>query len=216
MTRALDFLEESARRQERRGEVRRQRRLPAIEREAPERHVFLGPDPSDGDACVEAAERRARLLEEPVSLVLPGQVGLGEHGALAALGGHGLGPVAPAVVVDDDAGALGREGARAGGADAARGARDEHALAGEPCVHGGQCWQARPEFSTQDRGRCGSLDAERRRGSARGNRADDHGLTAATLGAATCATRAAASARPRGSPRRRAEPAARPAREHDE
>ena len=39
------------------------------------------------------------------------------------------------MVVDDDARAFTCEGTRAGGADPARGARDEHTLAGEPCVH---------------------------------------------------------------------------------
>ena len=39
------------------------------------------------------------------------------------------------MIVDGDAGALGRERARAGRADAAGRARDEHALALEACLH---------------------------------------------------------------------------------
>ena len=86
------------------------------------------PHAGDRGADVDPPERRARLGEEPVDLELVGQVGL-QHRRAAERGGDLARPLLAAVVVDGDARALGRERARAGGADAARRAGDEHALA---------------------------------------------------------------------------------------
>jgi len=121
---ALDLLQEPARSQERRGQVGRERLLPALQRESPERHVLLGPDTGDGDADVEAAERATGLLEESVDVLLARQVCRGQDGALAAARCYRFGPLEPAMVVDDDASTFSGEGERAGGADAAGGTRD--------------------------------------------------------------------------------------------
>ena len=79
-----------------------------------------------------SAERACR--EEPVDLVLVGQVGL-EHRRAVERGGHLARPLLAAVVVDGDAGALGGERARARSADPAGCAGDEHSLACEPGLH---------------------------------------------------------------------------------
>ena len=130
----LDLAEEAARGEEGARQVLAQRLLPALERELPDRLVRRRPDAGDGGADVDPPERGARLLEEPVDLALVGQVGL-EHGRAAELGGDGARPLLAAVVVDGDAGALGRERARAGRADAARRAGDQHALPRETGLH---------------------------------------------------------------------------------
>ena len=131
---SLHLAQEAAGGQERRGQVLAQRLLPALERQLPDGHVLRRPDAGDRGADVDPAERRARLCEEPVDLVLVGQVGL-EHRRAAELRGDLARPLLAAVVVDGDARALGRERAGAGGADAARCAGDEHALACEPGLH---------------------------------------------------------------------------------
>ena len=72
----LDEAEEPARREERRREVRAQRRLPALERELPDRLVLARPEARDRGADVDAAELPLCRLEQPVDLGLHGQVGL--------------------------------------------------------------------------------------------------------------------------------------------
>ena len=134
MARALDLAEEGARGEERRREVRAQRRLPPLERELPHRLVGARPDAGDRRADVDAAELLARLREERVDLRLVGEVGA-ERDRAAELRGERLRALAAAVVVNDDARALGCERARARGADAARRPGDDDALACESGVH---------------------------------------------------------------------------------
>src|SRR4029453_17886246 len=109
--------------QEGRGEVLAQRLLPALERQLPDWHVLLWPDPGNRGADVDPAERCARLLEEAVDLELVRQVRL-DRGCAVDGDCHLACPLLAAVVVDGDAGALGCEGACAGGAEPARRARD--------------------------------------------------------------------------------------------
>ena len=94
------------------------------------------PDAGDRGAHVDAPERGARLREERVDLRLVGEVGA-ERDCAVELRRERLGALAAGVVVHDDARALRRERARAGGADAARRAGDDDALACEPGVHVG-------------------------------------------------------------------------------
>ena len=72
--------------------------------------------------------------EEPVDLGLVGQVGPHDRRA-AELARNGVRPLLALVVVDDHPRTLGGEGARAGGADPARGARDDDAATVEAGVH---------------------------------------------------------------------------------
>ena len=127
---ALDAAEEAARGEERRGEVRVERRAPALERELPDRLVVARPVARDRGADVEIARRR----EERVHLRLVGEIGL--ERSRADLGGELLGALAARVVVDDDLGALGRERAHARRPDPAGAAGDEDALACKACLHG--------------------------------------------------------------------------------
>ena len=130
----LDLAQEGARREERRREIRAQRLLPALERQLPDRLVRRRPDAGDRGADVDAPERRPRLREELVDLRLVGEVGAERNCALE-LRGDRLGAVAALVVVHDDPRAFRRERAGAGGADAARRAGDDDALACEAGVH---------------------------------------------------------------------------------
>ena len=130
----LHLTEEAARGEEGGGQVLAQRLLPALERQLPDRNVIGGPGPSDRGADVDPAERRARLLEEPVDLVLVGQVGLQRRGAVERCR-HLARALLATVVVDDDARALRGERTGASCADAAGRSGDEHALAGEAGLH---------------------------------------------------------------------------------
>ena len=114
----------------------RMRLLPALERELPDRQVLGGPDARDRRADVDRAERLARRREQPVDVGLDRQVGLRGRGA-ADLGRDGRRALLAAVVVDEHLRALRGEGTRARGADPARGAGDDHALACETGLHDG-------------------------------------------------------------------------------
>ena len=70
----LDLAQEGARSEERRGEIRAQRRLPALERKLPHRFVCRGPDAGDRGADVDAPERFARLREQLVDLGLVSEI----------------------------------------------------------------------------------------------------------------------------------------------
>jgi hypothetical protein len=134
VARARHLAQEAARGEERRRQVRAQGRLPAFERELPDRHVLLGPGAGDRRADVEPAQILTRLREEAVGLLLTRQVGP-EDERLAELGPEGVRPLAAAMVVEGEPGPFRREGAGAGAADPSGGARDEHALARESRVH---------------------------------------------------------------------------------
>ena len=124
VTRALDLAEERARGEERRGEVRAQRLLPALERELPHGLVRRRPDAGDRGADIDAAELLAACANSASTSRLDGEVGA-EHRRAAELRGDCLCALASAVVVHDHPRALGRERPRARGADTARGAGDE-------------------------------------------------------------------------------------------
>ena len=66
---ALDLAEERARGEERRGEIRAQCLLPALERDLPDRLLRARPHAGDGGADVDLAERLARAGEQRVDLV---------------------------------------------------------------------------------------------------------------------------------------------------
>ena len=72
----LDLAQEAAGGEERRGQVLAQRQLPALERQLPDGHVLATARRRRLPRRRRSAERRARLLEEPVDLLLVGQVGL--------------------------------------------------------------------------------------------------------------------------------------------
>ena len=122
--------EKSARREERRGQIRTNGRVPALERELPHRHVALRPLAGDRGTDVE----RANLFEERIDLVLDGQIGLDD--VAADLGSDGLGALASVAVVDDHVRAFGGERASAGRADPSGAAGHEHALPCEAGLHG--------------------------------------------------------------------------------
>ena len=128
MSVALDLAQERPRHEEARGEVGAHGLLPASERELPDGHVLAGPDAGDGCAHVDRPERVARLREQAVDVRLDREVGLGDRHP-AELVGQRPRALLAAMEVDEDPGALRREGARAGRADAARGAGDDDALA---------------------------------------------------------------------------------------
>ncbi len=65
---ALDDPQEPARSEERRREVRAQRRVPALERKLPDGFVLARPESGDRRADVDAAERPHRSLEQRVDL----------------------------------------------------------------------------------------------------------------------------------------------------
>ena len=120
-------------------------------------HVVARPDARDGDARVEAAEPFARLGEEPVDLRLDGEVRSEDE-----LAAGRLGSLAAAVVVNRHARALCGERAHARSADPAGAARHEHALPGEPRLHGvyatapcastsSATWKASPASSSGSR-----------------------------------------------------------------
>ena len=96
--------------------------------ELPERHVLGGVDAGDGRADVDVPEGVARLVEQAVDVRLDREVGLGDRHA-AELVGQCPRALLTAMEVDEDPGALRREGSRAGRADAAGGAGDDDALA---------------------------------------------------------------------------------------
>ena len=73
---SLHLAQEAARGQERRGQVLAHRVLPAFERQLPDREILRGPHTGDRCADVDAPERGARFCEQPVDLVLVGQIGL--------------------------------------------------------------------------------------------------------------------------------------------
>ena len=73
---AGDLAEERARSEERRGQVRADGLLPAVERELPERDVLGRVHAGDRCADVHAAERRARVLEEAIGVRLHTEIGL--------------------------------------------------------------------------------------------------------------------------------------------
>ena len=104
----LDRAKEPPRREEGRGQVLAQRLLPALERQRPDRRVLRGPDPGDRGADVQLAG----LLEQPLGLVLPGQVRLDEPDVAERLG-----PLAASVVVGNDLGSLSKKRRHARGAD---------------------------------------------------------------------------------------------------
>ena len=79
---------------------------------------------------------------------------------------NGVRPLLALVVVDDPPRALGGEGARAGGADPARGARDDDAATVEPCVHATNLVEPRQELRTS-RARRGAGPRPRRPGRGR-------------------------------------------------
>ena len=116
---------EAAAGQERGGQVAVDRVPPALQRQLGHRDVLARPHAGVGDAEVE----RAGGGEQRLHLRLVAQVGAEREPA------ERLGRLAVAVVVGDDLDALRRELARDRLADAARRARDERPLAGEPEVH---------------------------------------------------------------------------------
>src|SRR5207244_4969497 len=89
--------------------------------------------------------------EEPVDLGLLRQI-RADYLHAAELGGQRLCAVASAVVVHDDLGALGREGARAGRADPARPPDDEDALPREPSFHLWNSPSMREQMTWEDLG----------------------------------------------------------------
>jgi len=86
-------------------------------------------------ADVDRPERVPCLDEEALDVGLDGQVGLCDRRAAELLGERPRALLA-AVVVDEDARALGGERPRARRADPARGARDQDALPCEARLHG--------------------------------------------------------------------------------
>ena len=107
-----------------------QRRLPALERQLPDGNVLARPDAGERGADVDTAESPANLVENLLHLGLVGQVAADDHVTT-----HGLGPLAPAVVVDGDPRAFLAERTHTSGADSARAARDEHALVLQTGLH---------------------------------------------------------------------------------
>ncbi len=103
---------------------------PKRARQLPDGHVLARPDACDRGAGVQ----RPRFGEHAVGLGLVGQVGAGEGNA-AKLVRERLGPIAPAVIVDDHLGAFRGERPGAGRADSAGGAGDEHAFSPQPGLH---------------------------------------------------------------------------------
>ena len=97
-----------------------------FEWELGDRDVVCRPDAGDRGADVELA----RLDEHPRDVGLVAQVGLDDPAPARCFR-----PLAAAVVVDDDLGALGCEEADTGGADPARAAGDEHASISQTCLH---------------------------------------------------------------------------------
>src|SRR4051812_7723009 len=122
-----DAAEKAARGQERRGQVRAQRRVPALERELPDGQVLRRPDACDRGTDVEVA----RLVEEPVDVGLDRQVRADRLRA-AELGGGCVGTLTAAGVVHDNLAAFRCECTRAGCADSAGRAGDEDALTAQP------------------------------------------------------------------------------------
>ena len=127
--------EEGARGEERRGQVGGDRLLEAREVELPDGQVLRGIDTRHGRADVDRPERVPCLGEEALGVGLDGQVGLCDRRAAELLGERPRALLA-AVVVDEDARALGGERPRARRADAARRARHHDALPCEPRLHG--------------------------------------------------------------------------------
>ena len=119
MPRSPDLAHERARRQKRGCQVGADALLPTLERELPERDVLGRIDAGDRCADVDAPERRARLVEEAVGVVLDPQVRLRDRHRTDCVRDL-LGSFLAAVVVDDDACAFCGESARTGGADPAR------------------------------------------------------------------------------------------------
>ena len=134
VTLPLDDAEEAAGGEEGRGEVRAQRRLPAFERQLPDRLVRARPDARDRRTDVDAAQLPLGRLEQRVDLLLHREVGLQRDSA--GLARELLGALCARPVVDRDARALGRERAHAGRADPASAAGDEDALPGQSRLHG--------------------------------------------------------------------------------
>ncbi len=104
------------------------RLLPAFERELPDRDILAWPDALDLDADIDAAERRASLVEEPLDVRLLREIGLSDRRS-SELRGESTRALLPTVVVDEDTRPLGNEGAGRGRTDPARCARDHHSLA---------------------------------------------------------------------------------------
>src|SRR5919197_873599 len=110
-----ELAQEAARGEERGGEVRVERRAPAIEWQLPDRDVLLRPRAGDRSTDVEAAGFR----EQPVDLRLVREIRAGDRRA-RQVRRDGFGALAPAVVVEEDLRALGRECTRACRPDSAR------------------------------------------------------------------------------------------------
>ena len=118
--------EEAPRGEERGGQIRVDRRTPALERELPDGDALLRPDARDRRADVE----RPGLGEHPVDRILVRQVGLDDRRTACSQG-----PLTTRVVVHDNIRALGGEQPDARSADAARPARDQHARPCETALH---------------------------------------------------------------------------------
>ena len=177
MARPRDLTQEGAGGEECRRQVLRHRVVPPLERQLPHRQVLLRPHAGDRGTHIHRPERVARIGKEAIDRGLVGEVGLGDR-CTAKLRRECPRPLLASVVVDQDARALGSEGARTRGSDPPGGTGHEHALPCQPGLHGsvGYCREGLRRVRhrrclRRDQGRAN----QRRRADVRGVAAPLHG-----------------------------------------